>query len=90
MGERQGVPTAINCDNQSSIKLENNLVYHARSKLIETQHHFVKEKIQSREIELMYCKTSENMVDIFTKPLGKTKFIIYKDMLGIMKKTFLH
>jgi hypothetical protein len=45
VGEKQKVPTVIKCDNQSSIKLANNPVYHARSKHIETQHHFVREKI---------------------------------------------
>jgi hypothetical protein len=90
MGERQGVPTSIKCDNQSSIKLTNNPIYHARSKHIETQHHFVREKIQSKEIDLMYCNTNDNVVDIFTKPLGKDKFVISRDKLGIVENSFLH
>jgi hypothetical protein len=45
VGEKQKVPTIIQCDNQSSIKLANNPVYHARSKHIETHYHFVREKI---------------------------------------------
>jgi hypothetical protein len=61
MGERKGVPTSIKCDNQSSIKLANNPIYHARSKHIETQHHFVREKIQSKEIDLMYYNTNDNL-----------------------------
>jgi hypothetical protein len=44
MGERKGVPTTIKCNNKSSMKLTNNPIYHARSKHIETQHHFVREK----------------------------------------------
>ena len=48
MGERKGVPTSIKCDNKISIKLTNNPIYHAKSKHIETQHHFVREKIQSK------------------------------------------
>jgi hypothetical protein len=69
VGEEQKVPTIIKCDNQSSIKLENNPVYHAKSKHIETHHHFVREKIQSKEIDLVYCNTNDNVADIFTKPL---------------------
>lgn len=75
-GERKGVPTSIKCDNQISIKLTNNPNYHARSKHIENQHHFVREKIQSKEIDLIYSNTHDNVVDIFTKPLGKTKYVI--------------
>jgi len=38
VGETQQAPTVIRCDNQSTIKLTNNLVYHARTKHIDTQH----------------------------------------------------
>jgi hypothetical protein len=48
MRERKGVLTSIKCDNQSSIKLANNPIYHVRSKHIETEHHSMREKIQSR------------------------------------------
>jgi hypothetical protein len=54
------------------MKLAKNQINHARPKHIETRHHFVKEKIQSKEIDLMYCNTNENMADIFAKPLGNT------------------
>jgi hypothetical protein len=69
MGEWKGVPTIIKCNNQSSMKLPNNPIYHVRSKHIEIQHHFVREKLQSKEIDLMYCNTNVNMVDIFSEPL---------------------
>ena len=76
VGETQNAPTVISCDNQSTIKLANNPIYHARTKHIETQHHFVREKLQSKEIDLSYCNTNENVAEIFTKPLGKAKFEI--------------
>jgi hypothetical protein len=85
VGEKQKVPTIIQCDNQRSIKLANNPVYHARSKHIETHYHFVREKIQSNEIDVLYCNTNDNVVDIFTKPLGKAKFVICRDKIGVVK-----
>jgi hypothetical protein len=66
VGEEQKEPTMIKCDNQSSIKLVNNLIYHARTNNVDAQFHFVKEKMQLNEIALMYCNTCENTVDIFT------------------------
>ena len=90
MGEEQKEPIVINCDNQSSIKLANYPMYHARTKHIEIQHHFVREKIQSKEIDLIYCNTDENMADIFTKPLGKAKFEICRELLGVVENPFLH
>ena len=65
-------------------------MYHARTKHIEIQHHFVREKIQSKEIDLIHCNTDENMVDIFTKPLGKEKFEVFREMLRVVENPFLH
>jgi hypothetical protein len=42
-----------------------------------------KKKMQSNDIALMYCNTSENVVDIFTEPLGKIKFELFREMLGV-------
>jgi protein associated with RNAse G/E len=83
VGEEQRKATIIKCDNQSSIKLAKNQVYHSRTKHVDTQFHFVRENMQSNDIALMYCNTSENVVDIFTKPLGKIKFELFREMLGV-------
>jgi hypothetical protein len=88
--EEQKMPTIIKCDNQNSNKLINDPVYHVISKHIEAHHHFTREKMQSKEIDIIYCNTNENMVDIFTKPLGKAKFQIFRNQLGVVENTFLH
>lgn len=90
VGTQQKQATKIQCDNQNSIKLADNPIYHARSKHIELQHHFFKEKIESQEIELIYCNTSENVADIFTKPVGRIHFEDFKQKLGVVKNPFLH
>jgi len=69
--EVQKTPIIIKCDNQSTIKLANNLVYHAISKHIETRYHFIGEKMHSKEIGLIYCNIYENIANTFTKLLGK-------------------
>ena len=86
VGEEQKVATTIRCD--SSIKLANNPVFHKNTKHIDTQFHFVREKVQSKEIHLVYCNTCDNVADIFTKPLGKIKFGMFRDMLGIFVYPF--
>jgi hypothetical protein len=53
IGNKQMRPPILKCDNQSSIKLAHNPIYHARTKHIEIQHHFVREKIHSKEIDLI-------------------------------------
>ena len=42
VGEKQEETTKIYCDNQSAVKLAHNPIYHAKSKHIELQHHFVR------------------------------------------------
>jgi len=73
----------IICDNKSSINIANNRIFHARTKHVEAQFHFVREKLQSNEIALMYYNTSENVADIFTKPLGNINFELLREMLCV-------
>ena len=82
--------TCINFDNQSAIKLAHNRIYHARSKYIDLQYHFVWEKIESNEIDLVFCNNKDNMADIFTKTLGKLKFEVFRSKLGVVENPFLH
>ena len=56
----------------------------------ELQHHSAREKIESKEIEVVYCNTSENIVDIFTKPFDKIHFEILRQKLGVVDNPFLH
>jgi hypothetical protein len=63
----------IYCDNISSILFANNLIYHARTKHIEVHYHFIREKILTKEIDLIHVNTEDQVVDIFTKALGTDK-----------------
>ena len=82
-GEGQKEATNIKTDNQSTIKLAYNPIFHKNTKHIDTQFHFVREKIQSKEICVDYCNTCDNLDDIFTKPLGQVKFELFRGMLGV-------
>ena len=84
VGEKQTEPTKVHWDSHRAVKLAHNPFYHAKSKHIELRHHFVREKIESKEIELIYCNTSDNVVDIFTKPVGKIHFEVLRQKLGVL------
>ncbi|XP_059076553.1 secreted RxLR effector protein 161-like [Cryptomeria japonica] len=62
-------------DNNSAIALSKNLVFHKRSKHIDTRYHFIRELINNGEIILEHCKSEDQFVDILTKPLGKESFV---------------
>eukprot|EP00253_Pinus_taeda_P029810 PITA_29810 len=87
-GKGQKAATSIKTDNQSTIKLAYNPVFHKNTKHIDTQFHFVREKIQSKEICVDYCNTCDNFADIFTKPLGRIKFELLRGLLGVHNNPF--
>lgn len=49
---------------------------------------FHREKLQSKEICVEYCKTYDNMTDMFIKPLGHVKSELFKRMLGVQDNPF--
>jgi hypothetical protein len=77
------VPTVIFCDNQGAIALAKNPTNHARSKHIDTQTHWVREKVESGEIELQYISTKSQVADGLTKPLARDAFEQFRDAIGV-------
>jgi hypothetical protein len=51
--------TVIHCDNQSCIKLSENLVFHDRSKHIDIRYHFIRDCVQRGAMRLDYIQTDE-------------------------------
>ena len=84
MNFKQEQPTVIHEDNQAAIALCSNPKFHSRTKHIDIRYHYIREKIESKEVKLKYCPTEDMIADVFTKPLGKTKFQRFRDQMGIL------
>jgi hypothetical protein len=82
-------PTVIHCDNQSCIKLFENPEFHDRSKHIEMRYHYVRDMVQKNILSIHYVPTAEQTADILTKPLSLTKFVCFRDKLGVAENTSL-
>ena len=51
--------TCIYCDNQSSIKLTENPVFHDKSKNIKIKYHYIRDMVQRGAVRLQYVVTHE-------------------------------
>ena len=69
LGFKLESPTTLNTDNQSAIQFAKNSGFHARSKHIDIQYHFIQEKIISNEVIIPYCASEDNLADMLTKAL---------------------
>jgi hypothetical protein len=81
-------PTIIFCDNNSTIALSKNHVFHHKSKQIDTFYHFIRKLVNDGGIMLHFCDSKEQLADIFTKPLGRNTFEFQRQHLGIVCADF--
>nr|GEZ55498.1 putative copia-type protein [Tanacetum cinerariifolium] len=58
--------TQIMCDNKAAIQILKNPVQHDRTKHVEVDQHFIKEKLEAGIIELQFVKSSYQLADILT------------------------
>ena len=84
--EQKG-PIKILCDNKSAIALTKNPMFHGRSKHISIKFHYIRELVKNQEIELEFCRSEDQVADIFTKPLKTNVFEKLKMMLGVIDFT---
>ncbi|PNX57516.1 hypothetical protein L195_g058734, partial [Trifolium pratense] len=75
--------TVIYCDNSSSIKFSKNPIMHGRSKHIDVRYHFLRDLTKDNVIELVHCRSEEQLADILTKPLKFDSFSKLREGLGI-------
>jgi hypothetical protein len=70
-------------DNESVVKLTNNLVQHARTKHIDVHHHFIRDH-QKKGTSQLRVGTKDQLADIFTKPLDEKRFCKLANELNIL------
>ncbi|KAL5716460.1 hypothetical protein ACHQM5_018147 [Ranunculus cassubicifolius] len=70
-------------DNISAMALANNPIYHARTKHIEVDYHYVRELVTRKLLQLKYIHTKDQVADIFTKPLSSQRFSQLKFKLSV-------
>jgi histone deacetylase 1/2 len=64
-------PPVLWCDNLGATYLTANPVFHARTKHIEVDFHFVREKVALGALEVRFVSSADQIADAFTKPVTK-------------------
>jgi hypothetical protein len=81
--------TVIHYDNQSYVNLFENPMFHDKSKHIEIKYHYIIDMVQRKVVHVQYLSTHEQVADVFTKPLPKTKFEYFYERIGMVENASL-
>lgn len=79
--------TLVYCDNISAVYLAANPVQHRRTKHIEIDIHFVREKVALGQVRVLHVPTSSQFADIFTKGLPSAIFSEFRTSLSVGSQT---
>lgn len=72
------------CDNLSAVLLSHNPILHARTKHMELDIHFVREKVVSKSLLVQHVPASSQLVDPLTKPLSSSRFAESRTKLKVV------
>lgn len=61
------------CDNKAAIHIANNQVFHQRTKYVELDWHFIRDKVKEKVIALEHITSETHVADILTKALSTSR-----------------
>jgi hypothetical protein len=89
LGVQSSRPPVLYCDNIGATYLTSNPIYHARTKHIKIDYHFVRDMVASQALNVQLISGKYQLADILTKPLAAARFIILKTNLNVRLPTTL-
>ncbi|KAE9614419.1 putative RNA-directed DNA polymerase [Lupinus albus] len=74
----------ILCDNLNTVAMAHNLVLHNRTKHIELDLFFVRDRFQSKALQVKYIPFEHQTTDVLTKPLSASIFTLMRKCLRVI------
>ena len=90
LGELRGSKADVvelKVDSKSALALAKNPIFHGRSKHIRIKYHFIRDCLEDGSIKADHIPTTDQLADILTKSLGKTKFQEMREKIGLKQIT---
>lgn len=80
----RGAPLQLYCDNQATINIVNNPLHHDRTKHVEIDRHFIKEKLDTGMLKINFVKSGDQLADVLTKGVNVVSFMKNCDKMGLL------
>jgi hypothetical protein len=84
LGQTPPSSTVLWCDNIGATYLSANPVFHARTKHIEIDFHFVRDMVASKTLLVQFVSTNDQLADLLTKPLSSPRFVLFRSKLNVL------
>jgi histone deacetylase 1/2 len=71
------------CDNLGATYLSTNPIFHARTRHVEVDYHFFRDRIVRKEIQIRFISSRDQFAYVFTKPLPVASFTAFRFKLRV-------
>jgi hypothetical protein len=85
LGVPQPRPAVLWCDNLGATYLSANPVFHARTKHIEVDYHFIRERVAKKLLDIRFIPSGDQVADGFTKALATRQLEVFRRNLNLDK-----